>query len=160
MTLLFRISEKVATPTTIVLMATNSAIGFYWRQLMMSSISNLAWEYFAVCIPVVTVFAPFGSLLASHFHRLVLATAIYILECLALIGFLITRPEWQLIAIGAIIIAGFFVFFSIISRIGEKMANDVITAAAAAPDDIKKEIKINDNLVDDTKDIKCISSYV
>ncbi len=58
LTLLFRISEKVATPTSVVLMAVNTAIGFYWRQLMMSEtdangqlissgISQEAWEYFA-----------------------------------------------------------------------------------------------------------------
>lgn len=58
LTLLFRISEKVATPTSVVLMAVNTAVGFYWRQLMMSTtdangeiiasgISQEAWEYFA-----------------------------------------------------------------------------------------------------------------
>ena len=32
--LLFRISEKVATPTSVVLMAINTCVGLYWRQLM------------------------------------------------------------------------------------------------------------------------------
>ena len=34
LSLLFRISEKVATPTSVVLMAINTCVGFYWRQLM------------------------------------------------------------------------------------------------------------------------------
>ena len=28
-----------------------------------------AWGYLIVCVPVVVVFAPIGSLVASHFHR-------------------------------------------------------------------------------------------
>ena len=28
-----------------------------------------AWEYMAVCVPIVVFFAPMGSLIASHFHR-------------------------------------------------------------------------------------------
>ena len=28
-----------------------------------------AWEYMAVCVPIVVLFAPMGSLIASHFHR-------------------------------------------------------------------------------------------
>ena len=102
--ILFRISEKVATPTSIVLMATNSLLGLSWRQLMTDGkvfhtihfliifllycCRNLnfsayciiynyitggaekeAWEYLAVCAPVVFFCAPMGSLIASHFHR-------------------------------------------------------------------------------------------
>ena len=32
--LLFRVSEKVATPTSVVLMAINTCVGFFWRHLM------------------------------------------------------------------------------------------------------------------------------
>ena len=59
-----------------------------------------AWGYLVVCVPVVVVFAPLGSLIASHFHRcicthlsflsciifrLVLASLVYILDALALV---------------------------------------------------------------------------
>ena len=33
LTLLFRVTEKTATPTSIVLMAGNTVVGFYWRQV-------------------------------------------------------------------------------------------------------------------------------
>ncbi|VDN01802.1 unnamed protein product [Thelazia callipaeda] len=61
LTLLFRINEKVATPTSD------------------------SWEYFAVCLPVVVIFAPIGSFIASYLHRLTLATLIYVLETIALV---------------------------------------------------------------------------
>uniref|UniRef100_A0A914Q6W7 Uncharacterized protein n=1 Tax=Panagrolaimus davidi TaxID=227884 RepID=A0A914Q6W7_9BILA len=121
LTLLFRVSEKVATPTTVILMAVNTVIGFYWRHAMMNEISQLAWEYFEVAIPVVVFFAPFGAFLSSHCHRQVLASFVYILEGLSLIGFLITKPELKLILIGCGIIACSFGFFVIISRLGKRL---------------------------------------
>lgn len=88
LTLLFSISEKVATPTSVVLMAINTSVGFYWRHLIQADVSQAghishnpsneptlpwngqeAWEYLAVCVPVVVICAPLGSLVASHFHR-------------------------------------------------------------------------------------------
>lgn len=44
-----------------------------------------AWNFLKVCVPVVVFFAPFGSFLASHFHRQVLASLIYILDTIALV---------------------------------------------------------------------------
>ena len=43
--LLFRVSEKVATPTSVVLMAINTCVGFYWRQLMTDGKMNKIFEY-------------------------------------------------------------------------------------------------------------------
>lgn len=55
LTLLFRVSEKVATPTSVVLMWLNTWMGFYWREIMMNKVSTLAWEYFSVSAPIVCI---------------------------------------------------------------------------------------------------------
>ncbi|VDM43200.1 unnamed protein product [Toxocara canis] len=144
LTLLFRVTEKVATPTSVVLMAVNTCVGFFWRQLIMCDVSDLAWEYFQVSVPVVVIFAPLGSLLGSHFHRLVLASFVYVLEVTALIGFLLTRPPLILIIIGAGIIAFSFIFFSTISKIGAVLARKIATS------DLTSNVKI-------TADISTIS---
>lgn len=47
---------------------------------------QLAWEYFAVCVPIVSIFAPLGSFISSHFHRQTLALFIYILETVAIVS--------------------------------------------------------------------------
>lgn len=83
-TLLFRVSEKTATPTSIVLMgelnrlsfkrqflAINTMFCFYWRAMIDENISQISWDYLKICIPVVVIMAPVGSFLGSHFHRLV-----------------------------------------------------------------------------------------
>ena len=59
--------------------------GFFWRDLMMTGAEEEAWNFLAVCVPIVVFFAPFGSFLASHFHRQVLAALIYILDSIALV---------------------------------------------------------------------------
>lgn len=48
---------------------------------------------------------PLGAFLSSHLHRQVLAVMIYVLEAMALVGFLITQPPLRLVAIsGAIMV--------------------------------------------------------
>lgn len=70
----------------------------------MTDVSSLAWEYFAVSVPVVVVMSPIGAFVSSHLHRQVLACFVYILETVAVIGFLITGPPVSLIITGVIII--------------------------------------------------------
>ncbi|ETN85610.1 hypothetical protein NECAME_06313 [Necator americanus] len=60
----------------------------------------MAWKYFALSIPVSSITGPVGSFLGSHLHRQVVAGFVYVLELVALTGFLFTRPSWQLIATG------------------------------------------------------------
>ena len=80
-------SEKVSTPTSVVLMAINTNVGFYWRAMMIDGgVEPEAWKYLAVCVPIVVVFAPLGSILSSHFHRQVLAALIYVLDSVALVS--------------------------------------------------------------------------
>ncbi|KAK0396171.1 hypothetical protein QR680_001605 [Steinernema hermaphroditum] len=120
-TLLFRVSEKTATPTTVVLMGLNSQIGFFWRAAIEEDIDQLAWDTLKVCAPVVVTFAPLGSFLGSHFHRLIMAAFIYLIEIMSLAGFLFTKPHWTLVVTGSFIICFGLLFFSLLSRIGQRL---------------------------------------
>ncbi|CAP35507.2 Protein CBG17977 [Caenorhabditis briggsae] len=117
-TLLFRVTEKTATPTTVVLKGTIAVFGFYYRAVMMGDIDIMAWRYFSVTVPISACGGPIGSFLGSHLHRQLIASFVYILEAIALLGFLFTKPGWQLMTVGAVIIIGCFVFFSIVSKFG------------------------------------------
>ncbi|XP_059097364.1 uncharacterized protein LOC131891741 isoform X2 [Tigriopus californicus] len=123
LSLLFRVSEKVATPTSVILMAINTCVGFYWRQLMTETgVEPEAWKFFAVCVPFVVFFAPFGSFISSHFHRQVLAFLIYILDTIALVSALIVIPiTWQRGVLSGSLIAGGFLVFYCISKGGERL---------------------------------------
>ncbi|XGW13801.1 hypothetical protein V3C99_000250 [Haemonchus contortus] len=124
-TLLFRVTEKTVTPTTVVLKGINAVFGFFYRAAMMGDVSDMAWKCFALSVPVSSIVGPVGSFAGSHLHRQVTAFFVYVLELVALIGFLLTKPAWQLIAIGGGIILGGVVFFSIISKTGQRIMENV-----------------------------------
>ncbi|KAI6197410.1 hypothetical protein M3Y94_01220700 [Aphelenchoides besseyi] len=118
--------RKTATPTSVVLMWINSWVGFFWRHLIMSEISELAFQYWSISVPVVVTCSPAGAFVASHLHRQTLAFMVYILETLSLIGFLLTRPKFTLLLVGcAIVVAHIFIFFAL-SKLG-KLINDGLT---------------------------------
>ena len=95
LTLLFRVSEKTATPTSVVLMAINTVIAMcYVKWMTREGLEELAWEFFAVCAPIVVVGAPLGSVLGSYVHRLVLATFVYVTDFVQLVGALVVVQPW------------------------------------------------------------------
>jgi uncharacterized protein len=67
--MLFRISEKVATPTTVILMALVSFAGFLTHILLIGDFTGVAPRYWLSAVPVVVVGAPFGALMCSKMSR-------------------------------------------------------------------------------------------
>ena len=89
---------------------------------MMTDVSDDAWQYFAVCVPVVVIGAPLGSVIGSHFHRLVLAALIYLLDTVALVTAFIIVPQTPILAcvsVGIILIG--FGFFFLLTILGNKV---------------------------------------
>ncbi|VDN22176.1 unnamed protein product [Cylicostephanus goldi] len=68
-TLLFRVTEKSATPTTVVLMGLNSVVGAYYRLIWEGDVTKLAIEYLQVSIPVGVTLAPSPFLSVLLLHR-------------------------------------------------------------------------------------------
>ena len=145
LTLLFRISEKVATPTAVVLMATNSVFGVFWRGFIMQSIEMETWEFLSVTGPIVVFMAPIGATIGSHFHRIVLAALVIGLDTAALIGgFVVVRPlNPPLIGLSVGIIVGGLLSFVLMSYFGGKILDGVQTEEFGAEfsndDDAPKE---------------------
>jgi uncharacterized membrane protein YfcA len=78
LTILFRVSEKTATPTSVVLMSINTVIGFFYRWFISKSILDVTWTYFFASIPIVPVGAPLGAWVSSYLHRFTLSTFLYL----------------------------------------------------------------------------------
>jgi uncharacterized membrane protein YfcA len=142
LTLLFRISEKTATPTTVILMAFNSVIALYWRANMLQDVTDTAWQYIAICFPIVTLMAPLGSLLGTHFHRLVLAVLVIILNIVAFIlAFIIVRPLTPvLIGMSVGIVVGCFIIFMFMMYVGGR----ILTGVESRRDSLEeKHVSVN-----------------
>ncbi|CAH1772853.1 unnamed protein product, partial [Owenia fusiformis] len=127
LTLVFRVSEKTATPTSVILMAGNALFAFFWRDVMQEGIHQDAWSYLAVTAEIVVVGAPLGSVIGTHFHRLVLAGFVYIIGTAALIGaFAIVRPlAPALVGLSVGIIVGAFIVFVCLTRAGQMLLSSV-----------------------------------
>ena len=76
LTLLFRVSEKIATPTSVCLMAANTVVGFIF-QWVTGSIVRDTWILWACGCIVVPFGAPLGAFVSSYLHRQVLACFVY-----------------------------------------------------------------------------------
>lgn len=72
-----RISESVATPTSVVLMGLNAAVGFAWQATIGGGMATDAWNYWWVCVPIVVVGAPFGARFIYRRSRLFVAGLLY-----------------------------------------------------------------------------------
>ncbi len=68
LTLALGVNEKVSTPTTVIIMAINSIVGFALHGLVVHDI-GVAYDYWMVAIPIVVVGAPLGAFVASHAQR-------------------------------------------------------------------------------------------
>uniref|UniRef100_A0A914WC71 Uncharacterized protein n=1 Tax=Plectus sambesii TaxID=2011161 RepID=A0A914WC71_9BILA len=119
LTLAFSISEKIATQTSVVLMAGQTMLAFFWRAKVNMAIAETSWEIIKCTWPISAIGGPLGGLIGSYVHRQTLACAIYFLEFAALVGgFVVVRPGLSLtIACVCIIVFG-FVFFYFLSRLG------------------------------------------
>lgn len=122
LTLLFRVSEKVATPTSVVLMAINSLFGVLFKVIFLDGFPPLALEFWAVCVPVVVIGAPLGSFLSSFVHRIIYSLCIYITDVAQFIGALVVVKQTPLLVLmTCLIVVVAIAVFSLLAWFGEKM---------------------------------------
>ncbi|MFH1726191.1 MAG: sulfite exporter TauE/SafE family protein [Elusimicrobiota bacterium] len=91
--LYFRVNEKIATPTSVVLMAAISLVGFAWKAAVGGGMLAEAWDYWYVCVPVVVVGAPLGALYIRALPRLLLVKLICVTIVVQYFGALWVVPQ-------------------------------------------------------------------
>lgn len=178
----FRVSHKItvhipisicyqtATPTSVVLMAVNALYGFWWRGWIQSSINDQSFLYLFVCIPVVAIGAPVGSIVASHLHRKCFARFVYVANISQLIGAFNVIKPWKvslfLMVSTVILIVISIVIFGVIRRIGNMLlqcTKESQEALERKRDEEKQEVQRRDGLVlldYDTNDSAASSHYL
>lgn len=91
----YHLSEKVATPTSVCLMAGNTIIGFLFHTLVVKDFGIQEWNYWLVAIPVVIFFAPFGAYFISNRTRNFIAKLLYTVVIAQFIGAFLIIPAWK-----------------------------------------------------------------
>ncbi|MEM9215559.1 MAG: sulfite exporter TauE/SafE family protein [Cyanobacteria bacterium P01_F01_bin.150] len=110
MVLLFRINEKVATPTSVILMAINAFSGLVLEQFVFQSFVEPASSYFVAAIPVVVVGAPLGALLCQRLSRQTIVNILVSLIAIEFFSSMLLIPlhfSTLLIGIGILLVFSF-----------------------------------------------------
>jgi uncharacterized membrane protein YfcA len=112
-TMKYKLSEKVATPTSVVLMASNAFIGFFLHQFIIGDIAPVVYNYWLVCIPVVMLGAPMGAFVVSKAKRLHIINFLCFIILVQFIGaILIIKPAGVLLFFSvSAFFAGIVIFF-------------------------------------------------
>ena len=118
--LAFRISEKVATPTSVILMGMNALFGFLWKEGVGAGMAPAAWSFWYVCIPIVVLGAPLGAWFIKNRSRYFVAGFLYLSIVVQYIAAVVIIPmHAHLVLFSAIVVGvGTLVFFGL-SHYGE-----------------------------------------
>jgi uncharacterized membrane protein YfcA len=108
MVLLFRLAEKVATPTSVILMAVNALAGFALHVFVIDCFNSKVETYWLAAIPVVVVGAPLGAYMCTRLNNRTIACILIGLIFLELISSLYLIPLSSTLA--SICLLLFFVF--------------------------------------------------
>ncbi|MEA5510550.1 sulfite exporter TauE/SafE family protein [Crocosphaera sp. UHCC 0190] len=130
MTTRYRLSEKIATPTSVCLMAGNTVIGFLLHVFALKDFQPEAWNYLLVCIPVVIFGAPLGAYFITGFTRESIVKFLYFVLLAQFLGaWLIVKPYSNislLLFTLTVFLIGLFFFFgfgkmnSVVQELGDK----------------------------------------
>lgn len=119
-TMKYGLSEKVATPTSVVLMASNAVLGTLLHFLILRDVTAQVVDFWMVCIPIVVLGAPFGAYFATRMHRLAIAWALYVIIVVQFVSALIIlKPTGVLVLASMLTFAfGIAIFFLLTLRQG------------------------------------------
>ena len=114
-TLKYRLSEKVATPTSVTLMAFNAVLGFALHALLIGDMQPEAYRFWWVSIPVVVFGAPLGAYVVSRVPRLYIAGLLYTVIVVQFVTALwVIQPATPLLLFSAGVFAfGALLFFQL-----------------------------------------------
>jgi uncharacterized membrane protein YfcA len=115
--LLFRISEKVATPTSVVIMAINSIVGVFVFGVVRGPLEPAVFDYWMSAIPVVVIGAPLGAIICAYLDRKVIANILVGLILIEVVTSLIIIPmSTKLVVISLSALASFLLVYVMMMR--------------------------------------------
>jgi len=99
-TIYYRLSEKVATPSSVIIMTIETLLGFFLHTQILHDFSQESFELWLTCIPVVIFFAPLGAFMITKLARSIIARLLYVILVVQFVGaILVIRPsplQWLL----------------------------------------------------------------
>lgn len=117
MVLWFRLTEKISTPTSVVLMALNSLVGFVLHFWLVGDFSHRVEQYWLAAIPVVVIGAPVGAYCCTRLNNKTIATVLIVLISIELISSLCLIPlTGKIVTVSLTVFAVFLLIYYVMSK--------------------------------------------
>lgn len=113
LTLFFGIDEKIATPTSVVLMGVNTVFGFILHKFIIQDITPEVFDYIITAIPVAMIMAPLGAYVISKWSRVHINLLLYlIIIAQFIVAIVVIQPTiGQVVFMGLVMLSGFVLFY-------------------------------------------------
>ena len=115
MVIYYKVSEKIATPSSVIIMTIETIAGFFLHYTMLKDFNQQSKELWLSCIPFVIFMAPLGAYVISKLNRLMIARILYIILIVQFFGALmVIKPDLQYLLFSmATILGGLGLFWRI-----------------------------------------------
>jgi uncharacterized membrane protein YfcA len=112
MTIYYGIDEKVAIPSSVIIMTIETIAGFFLHTAVIGDFQTNVFEMWIVCMPVVVVFAPLGAFVISKVPRKSVATFLYCILIVQFFGAMwVIKPGLnQMMLSLSVLISGILIF--------------------------------------------------
>jgi uncharacterized membrane protein YfcA len=118
MTIYYRVSEKVATPSSVIIMTIEVILGFFLHARVLKDFQPLAFDMWIACVPFVIFFAPLGAFVISKLPRRRIAQLLYFILIVQFFGaMLVIRPSAFKLMICAVVLAAGLGIFSYLAKL-------------------------------------------
>lgn len=117
-TIYYRLNEKVATPSSVIIMTIETLLGFFLHAGILGDFSRESFELWLACIPVVVFFAPLGAFVITRLPRQLIARLLYMILFVQFIGaILVIRPSAPQLLLCALTLSAGLGLFAYIARL-------------------------------------------
>lgn len=123
----YGLSEKIATPTSVILMSSNAVAGYFIQGAVLQNMQPEAIGYLLVCIPVVIFGAPLGAYTINRFgRRSIVSVLIAIIILQFFTAIFVIRPDLTLSLFSAGVFVFGVIFFFLLTR-SNRTLRDTVT---------------------------------
>ena len=118
MTIYYRVSEKVATPSSVIIMTIETILGLFIHTQLINDFQPEAFEIWLACVPFVAIFAPLGAFVISKMPRKGIATLLYLILIIQFFGAMIViKPSLIQFSLCMLVLASGIGLFSYLARV-------------------------------------------
>ncbi len=100
MTIYYRVSEKVATPSSVIIMTIETLLGLFIHAQILHDFQEETVKLWLTCIPIAVIMAPLGAFFISKLPRKTIATLLYFILIFQFFGAMwVIKPSFTQIAV-------------------------------------------------------------